>query len=145
MSNTTDNITLAYTQTTSRIDLIAAPNTSYIITLVFIGIIVLILIYFGISENSRNIIIALFYWFCLLIVKIIMLVPSLLALLYCYTYKSLEFIAHKIKKKPKINIVLQNIVVIDISTDATTDVSTYTPIDNITDTINFILQSYSCF
>ena len=148
MSSTTiHNPTSAlYTYTTtSRISSLGTPSNSYIMTVVFISIIILILMYFCISENSRNVMITLFYWFCALILKIIMIGPALLALLYCYTYKALEFIAQKIKKKPRIDVVLHNIVVIN-NTDSSTGTDTninITP-DPITDTIVFILNCYTC-
>ena len=132
--------TALYTYTTtSRISSLGTPSNAYIITVVLIGIIVLILMYFCISENSRNVMITLFYWFCALILKIIMIGPALLALLYCYTYKALLFIAHTIKKKPRIDVVLHTIVIIN-NTDSSTDVS----IDSIADTIGFIIKCYSC-
>jgi hypothetical protein len=134
--------------TTSRIGSLGTPSNSYIMTVVFIGIIVLILMYFCISENSRNVMITLFYWLCLLIVKIIMLVPALLGLLYCYTYKAFVFIAQKIKKKPRIEIVLHTIVVVpntDSSTDVSIDTPINTPIDCITHTIDFILKCYTIY
>ena len=125
--------------TTIRISSFGSPSNAYIISVVLIGIIILILMYFCISDNSRNVMLTLFYWFCLLIIKIIMLVPALLALLYCYTYKAFVFIGHKIKKKRRIDVVLHTIVNIN-NTDATTD---DTP-DTITDTIDFILKCYTC-
>jgi hypothetical protein len=133
------NITIHTSTTTSRIGLLSAPSTAYIITVILICIIIVILMYFCISENSRNVMITLFYWFCSLILKIIILGPALLALLYCYSYKSFVFIAKKFKKKSQIDIVLHTIVVIN-NTDSTTDTS----IHSITDTINFILKCYSC-
>ena len=148
---TTIHSTLIHKPTTSHIGSYAAPSNAYIITVVLIGIIIIILMYFCISENSRNVMITLFYWFCLLILKIIMFVPALLALLYCYTYKAFIFISKKIKTNPRIDVVLHTIVVInntdvstDISSDTTIDMITDTPIDTITDTIRFILKCYTC-
>ena len=148
MSSTTIHIHT----TTSRIGLLSAPSTAYIITVILIGIIVVILMYFCISENSRNVMITLFYWFCLFIVKIIMFVPALLALLCCYSYKAFVFIGQKIKKKSRIEVVLHTIVVInntdsiidDTPINSSADTTMNTPIDSITDTINFIIKCYSC-
>jgi len=140
---TTIHSTLIHKPTTSHIGSYTAPNNAYIITVVLIGIIIIILMYFCISENSRNVMITLFYWFCALILKIIMLGPALLALLYCYTYKAFIFIRKKNKTNPRIDVVLQTIVVTN-NTDVSTDISSDTTIDMITYTIGFIVKCYTC-
>jgi len=128
-----------HTSTTSRIGSYTAPSNAYIITVVLIGIIIIILMYFCISENSRNVMIVGFYWFCLLILKIILFVPALVVLLYCYIYKAFVFIGKKIKNKSKIDIYLQNSVVIN-NIDSITVVST----DASSDMINMVFRFYTC-
>jgi hypothetical protein len=133
------NTTIHTSTTTSRIGLLSAPSTAYIITVILIGIIVVILMYFCINDHTRHIMIKCSYFLFLLIIKIILFVPALLVLLYCYSYKTFVFIAKKFKKKSQIDVVLHTIVIIN-NTDSTTD----TNIDKISYTINFILKCYSC-
>jgi hypothetical protein len=150
MSITTRYITSTYTQSTSHIGLIKVPSTAYIISAVLISIISIILMYFCISDNSRHVMIKLYWWFCFFLAKIVMLVPSILVLLYCYIYKSCLFISAKYKNRQQIDVVLHDIVVVnntDVSTDTTTDVSTDVTTDvttdKITHIINYILKCYS--
>ena len=124
----------------------AAPSNFYIISAVLIGIIVLILIYFCINDDSRHIMSVLLYWLFFLLVKIIMFIPAIVVLLYCYIYKGFVFIGKKIQKQPKIEIELQTSVVVNATaataTSAATTAATAT-YDTITDTIGFILYCYS--
>ena len=128
---------------TTRNGSYASPSNFYIISVVLIGIILLILFYFCINDTTRHAMIALLYWVFLLIVKIIMFIPAILALLYCYIYKAFVFICKKIKNKLQIEVELQNSVV-DFNTGVTTDTSTDTTTDMTTETIGFILYCYSC-
>ena len=149
MSTTTaQHIISTFAQSTSHIGLNRVPSNTYIISAVLISIIVMILLYFCMSENSRRVMFTFYWWFFFFLVKIVMVVPSIFALLTCYIYKAGSFIRKKFKNRATIEIVLQNIVVInntDVTTDATTDVATdVVPTDSITDTINFILKCYSC-
>ena len=148
--STTQNIISTYSQSTSHIGLIKVPSNAYIISAVLISIIAIILMYFCISDNSRHVMIKLYWWFCFFLAKIVMLVPSILVLLYCYIYKSCLFIGAKYKNRKQIDIVFHNIVVVnntdtntDTTTDVTTDVSTDVSTDKITYIINFILKCYS--
>jgi hypothetical protein len=134
---------------TTRNGSYSTPSNYYIISTFLIVIIILILLYFCFSDASRHTMFALLYWVFLLIVKILMFIPAILILLYCYIYKAFVFIGKKINSKLHIDaeVELQNSVVI-INTDATTDTNTDTTIDTtidtITETIGFILYCYSC-
>jgi hypothetical protein len=90
--------------------------------------------------------IKLYWWFCFFLAKIVMLVPSILVLLYCYIYKSCLFIGEKYKNRQQIDVVLHDIIIVnntDVVTDTTTDVTTDVTTDKITYIINFILKCYS--
>jgi hypothetical protein len=134
---------------TTRTGSYSTPSNFYIISAVLIGIIVLILIYLCINDDSRHIMSAILYWLLFLLVKIIMFIPAIVVLLYCYIYKGFVFIGKKIQKQPKIDIELQTSVVIDTTAAATTNTtsaattSAATTNDTITDTIGFILYCYS--
>ena len=129
---------------TTRTGSYSTPSNFYIISAVLIGIIVLILIYLCINDDSRHIMSAILYWLLFLLVKIIMFIPAIVVLLYCYIYKGFVFIGKKIQKQPKIDIELQTSVVIDTTAAATTNTtSAATTSDTITDTIGFILYCYS--
>ena len=135
--------TTLHTTTTSRFHTYTAPSTLYIISAILISIIVLILIYFCINDNTRHVIITGFYYLVLFLIKIILFVPALLVLLYCYIYKAFVFIGTKFKNKSKIDIYIQNNAVIN-NTDSNTDTDTDTDTDTTTDTIKFILSCYTC-
>ena len=144
--STTQNIISTYSQSTSHIGLIKVPSNAYIISAVLISIIAIILMYFCISDNSRHVMIKLYWWFCFFLAKIVMFVPSILVLLYCYIYKSCLFIGAKYKNRQQIDIVLHDIVIsnnTNVATDTTTDVTTNAITDKITDIINYILKFYS--
>jgi hypothetical protein len=147
-TTTAEHIISTYTQSTSHIGLNRVPSNAYIISAVLISIIVMILLYFCMSENSRGVMFTLYWWLFALFVKIVMLVPSILILLFCYIYKAGSFIRKKMKNRANTEIVLENIVVInntDVTTDTTTDTTTNVPVtDSITDHINYILKCYSC-
>ena len=139
---------------TTHIDSYPTPSKYYIISTILIIIIILILVYFCCSDTSRHIMIALLHWFIFMLIKIIMFVPAILILLYCYIYKAFVFIGNKLKNKQKIEIELHTSVVInntdtttntttDTTTNTTTDTFTDMPTDMITETIGFILYCYS--
>ena len=135
------------TRTTLHIYSYTTPSTLYIISVILITIIVLILMYFCINDNTRHVIITGFYYLVLFLIKIILFVPALLTLLYCYIYKAFVFIGIKFKNRSKIDIYIQKNAVInntDSTTDIYTDTNTDTDTDTITDTINFILSCYTC-